>query len=62
LGRNTWPIDGSQVPVRKEVEIRDDMTRVARRAGTSLRQLAEVSGLGHKTVTAIVGPDSRVSD
>jgi lambda repressor-like predicted transcriptional regulator len=38
----------------KEVQIRDDMIRVAHRAGASLRQLAEVSGLGRKTVTAIV--------
>jgi MoxR-like ATPase len=39
----------------KEAEIRDDMIRVAHRAGASLRQLAEVSGLDRKTVTAIVG-------
>ena len=38
----------------KEAQIRDNMIRVARRAGASLRQLAEVSGLGRKTVTAIV--------
>lgn len=38
----------------KEVRVRDDMIRVAHRAGASLRQLAEVSGLGRKTVTAIV--------
>jgi hypothetical protein len=38
-----------------EVQIRDDMIRVAHRAGASLRQLAEVSGLDRKTVTAIVG-------
>lgn len=38
----------------KEAEIRDDMIRVAHRSGASLRQLAEVSGLGRKTVTAIV--------
>ena len=42
----------------KEAEIRDDMIRVAHRAGASLRQLAEVSGLGRKAVTAIVGSDS----
>lgn len=41
----------------KEVQIRDDMIRVAHRAGASLRQLAEVSGLGRKTVTAIVERD-----
>jgi hypothetical protein len=38
----------------KESQIRDDMIRVAHRAGASIRQLAEVSGLGRKTVTAIV--------
>jgi len=38
----------------KEAQVRDDMIRVAHRAGASLRQLAEVSGLGRKTVTAIV--------
>ena len=43
----------------KEARIRDDMIRVAHRAGASLRQLAEVSGLDRKTVTAIVGPSAR---
>jgi len=38
----------------KEIQLRDDMIRVAHRAGASLRQLADVSGLGRKTVTAIV--------
>lgn len=38
----------------KEAAIRDDMIRVAHQSGASLRQLAEVSGLGRKTVTAIV--------
>jgi hypothetical protein len=38
----------------KEAAIRDDMIRVAHRAGASIRQLAQVSGLGRKTVTAIV--------
>ena len=38
-----------------ETQIRNDMIRVAHRAGASLRQLAEVSGLDRKTVTAIVG-------
>ena len=38
----------------KEAEMRDDMIRVAHRSGASLRQLAEVSGLGRETVTAIV--------
>ena len=46
----------------KEERIRDDMIRVAHRAGASIRQLAEVSGLGRKTVTAIVSgePGRRV--
>lgn len=39
----------------KEAAIRDDMIRVAHRAGASLRQIAEVSGLDRKTVTTIVG-------
>jgi hypothetical protein len=38
----------------KEIQIRDDMIRVAHRAGASLRQLAEVAALGRKTVTAII--------
>ena len=38
----------------KESRLRDDMIRVAHRSGASIRQLAEVSGLGRKTVTAIV--------
>ena len=38
----------------KEAEIRDDMIRVAHQSGASLRQLAEVSGLGREAVTAIV--------
>jgi hypothetical protein len=42
----------------REAEIRDDMIRVAHRSGASLRQLAEVSGLGRKTVTAIVERDA----
>jgi len=39
----------------REAQMRDDMIRVAHQAGASLRQLAEVSGLDRKTVTAIVG-------
>lgn len=39
----------------KEIAIRDDMIRVAHQAGASIRQLAEVSGLGRKVVTGIVG-------
>ena len=46
----------------KETQIRDDMIRVAHRAGASLRQLAETSGLGRKTVTAIVSRDRAFSD
>ena len=36
--------------VHREAAIRDDMIRVAHRCGASLRQLAEVSGLGRKAV------------
>jgi hypothetical protein len=43
----------------KETRIRDDMIRVAHRAGASLRQLADVSGLDRKTVTSVVGATSR---
>lgn len=43
----------------KEAQLRDDMIRVAHHAGASLRQLAEVSGLDRKTVTAIVGAAPR---
>jgi lambda repressor-like predicted transcriptional regulator len=46
----------------KEALIRDDMIRVAHRAGASLRQLAEVSGLDRKTVTAVVGATTRAPD
>jgi hypothetical protein len=46
----------------KEAQIRDDMIRVAHRAGASLRQLAEVSGLGRKAVTAIVSTDVSTRD
>jgi hypothetical protein len=42
----------------KETQIRDDMIRVAHRAGASLRQLAEVAGIGRKTVTAIIERDA----
>jgi hypothetical protein len=38
----------------KEARIRDDMIRVAHRSGASIRQLAEVSGLGRKAVTELV--------
>lgn len=40
--------------VEKETRFRDDMIRVAHRSGASIRQLAEVSGLNRKTITAIV--------
>ena len=46
----------------KEARIRDDMIRVAHRAGASLRQLAEVSGLDRKTVTSVVNEASRRTD
>ena len=46
----------------KEVHVRDEMIRVAHRSGASLRQLAEVSGLDRKTVTAIVAAAARVPD
>jgi hypothetical protein len=46
----------------KEERIRDDMIRVAYRAGASLRQLAEASGLGRKTVTAIVSSEASNRD
>ncbi len=41
----------------REITVRDDMIRAAHRAGASLRQIAEVSGLGRKTVTAVVEAD-----
>jgi hypothetical protein len=46
----------------KEAGIRDDMIRAAHRAGASIRQLAEVSGLGRKTVTGIVSSSGRLRD
>jgi hypothetical protein len=46
----------------KESGLRDDMIRVAHRAGASIRQLADVSGLGRKTVTAIVSYHARLQD
>jgi len=42
----------------KDAQMRDDMIRVAHRAGAPLRQLAEVSGLGRKGVTTIVSADA----
>jgi plasmid maintenance system antidote protein VapI len=38
------------------------MIRVAYRVGASIRQLAEVSGLGRKTVSAIVSSEARMHD
>lgn len=46
----------------KEARIRDDMIRVAHKSGASIRQLADVSGLGRKTVTAIVASDDATPD
>lgn len=40
--------------VAKESQILEDMIRVAHRTGASIRQIAEVSGLGRKAVTDIV--------
>jgi hypothetical protein len=51
IGR--WSVSAPSVWL-KEARIRDDRIRVARRAGASLRQLAEVSDRDRKTVTAIV--------
>ena len=45
--------------VAKEASIRDDMIRVAHRTGASIRQIAEVSGLGRKAVTEIVAEGPR---
>ena len=40
--------------VEKETRMRNNMIQVAHRSGASIRQLAEVSGLNRKTITAIV--------
>jgi hypothetical protein len=48
--------------VEKEAAIRDDMIRVAHRSGASIRQLANASGLGRKTVTAIVSSGAAFND
>lgn len=45
----------------REARIRDDMIRVAHRAGASIRQLSEISGLGRKAVTELVSA-SRLPD
>ena len=44
----------------KESRIRDDMIRVAHRAGASVRRLAQVSELGRKTVTVIISRNTEV--
>ena len=46
----------------KETQIRDDLIRVAHDAGASIRQIADASGLGRKTVTAIVSRDAGLRD
>ena len=48
--------------VIKEALARDDMIRVAHRAGASIRQISEVSGLGRKTVTAILSGESETTN
>ena len=47
--------------VVKEALARDDMIRVAHRSGASIRQISEVSGLGRKTVTAILSGQSEIT-
>jgi hypothetical protein len=42
----------------REEKLRDDLIRVAHSTGASIRQLAEVSGLGRRAVTAIVSTKS----
>lgn len=46
----------------KESRIRDDMIRVAHKTGASIRQLAEASGLGRKTVSAIISSEAATPD
>ena len=38
----------------RQTQLRDDMIRIAHQTGASLHQLSGASGLGRKTVTAIV--------
>jgi transposase len=45
----------------KEAQVRDDIIRIAHRTGASIRQIAEVSGLGRKTVSAIVSDEGRLA-
>lgn len=46
----------------RESRIRDEMIRVAHRSGASIRQLAEVSGLGRKSITLILTRGRSQSD
>ena len=46
----------------KESRIRDDMIRVADRSGASIRQLADVSGLGRNAITALVSAQPMFKD
>lgn len=46
----------------KESRMRDEMIRVAHRSGASIRQLAEASGLGRKSVTLILSPGRAQSE
>jgi hypothetical protein len=46
----------------KEARNRDDMIRVAHDSGVSIRQLSEASGLGRKTVTAIVSSNGAIEN
>ena len=52
----------SAARVAKESGFHDDMIRIAHRTGVSIRQLADVSGLGRKTVTSIVSSNARLQD
>jgi hypothetical protein len=54
VGASLVVVGLSSARAPKECLIRDDMIRVAHRAGVSIRELSEVSGIGRKTVTAIV--------
>lgn len=60
LGAALAVVGLSAARAEKEAHLRDDMIRVAHRSGASIRQLADVSGLGRKTVTAIVAGTATV--
>lgn len=60
LGAGLVVVGLSAERAAKEVRLRDDVIRIAHRAGASVRRLAEVSGLNRKTVTTIVSRDDRV--